>query len=160
MYEYEEFTILPIFYNGHLPYEDVYIDISAETTEDDYKCRDSDVSRETIILEDSLGDRIYASLSNNDAWMESIRKSQYDRSITSEIISESVGEQICLLFSITCPYGKYPHVEIFLEEDYYEEVYEVLDSDKNRGILDGQYRIRIYIPSLLVADSEDIGEKQ
>lgn len=140
---YTQYVILPQDYEGHLSYEDIFITIHASTTEDEYRCRERDTDRESIYVEDSDGWRIYADLSSRDRYTEYMEL-QGGTMEPSDRVHKDVGESIVdRYFRILCPYGKYPSVECLSENA--QLIYEEFDTDKNRGEIDSQYRIRIHL---------------
>lgn len=146
MYQYETYSILPANYEGELSSQDVTITISVSTTEDDYRCRDIDDSRTSITVDDFDGDRIYSQISSRDHWDEYVNREIYGRGISiSDLVPESVGEEISNLFSISCSSGKYPDVGCSLNYEYYEEVAYSQDTDRNRGLLTAVYYVRIHL---------------
>jgi hypothetical protein len=143
-YNYDDFTILPSNYRGHLSYEKATVIISVETNEADYRCREIDESTETKEVVDEDGYPCYQELSNRDLWDEMIRLNGSHREMSS-LIPKSVGESIANLFFTRCSDGKYTNTFIYLDEKYYEEVeYEQSNTDGG-GHLYAEYVVLIYL---------------
>jgi hypothetical protein len=139
-YEYDDFVILPITYNGSLSHEEVTIRFCAATTEDEYRCREVDDSRTTREVVDADGYPCYQDLSSRDMWSQQFIGGKREM---SDIIPKHIGEIICNKFFARCDDGKYPDVFIYMDKEYYEEVKFDLDTDRGRGELYAEYRMRI-----------------
>lgn len=105
------------------------IKIFASTTEDKYGKRN--LSNQIIWLEDDHDSTIYS------------ENKYYDEK--SSILSKRNAEQICQCFKIDCDDGRYPRVNISLNNDIYEIIDEHRHTNGEKGILEAIYHIKLYI---------------
>lgn len=130
---FECFNILPTDYEGSIQYKIITVRVSASTTEDEYRCRDMD-TYSIVVYDDE--DRLIYHYSTD--YRDSPQKKE-------SVIDEEVGLQLSGIFSFGCQYGKYPEIEISLDNLYYTIVDESEDGDRGRGYISAEYEFKVHI---------------
>jgi|SRR5579872_4128158 len=129
----EYFHLLPMDYEGELEYKTLTIYISACTTKDEYRCRDLDTH--SIRVFDDEDNLIYH---YSDDYRDSPQK-------RDSSIREEVGEGLSSIFSLDCPHGKTPEIDVRLNGGFYSCIDEDHDDDRSRGSIHAEYQFKVYI---------------